>query len=130
MARQPRKQDLRKRLLKRRRPIQDPTIGFFARQGMNILCDGDACVIAGSVEEMNHILRQWHWDPSDYVIRATTFSEIHGGLKQGGAYCFNELSYSRFLAPAQAAEMQLQVEDFSDPGPTGVHLVRIELLDL
>ncbi len=132
MAPRPSKQDLRKRLLKRRRPVrpvQDPSIGYFARQDLEVLCDGDACVITGSVEEMKSLMRIRLVEPSDYIIRGTTFSEIHGGLKRGGAYCFNELAYSRFMAPAQAAGIQMEEQDFSDPGPTGIHFVRIELLD-
>ena len=87
MARRPSKQDLRKRMLKRRRPVrpvQDPSIGYFARQDMEVLCDDDACVITGSIEEMKSLLRIRLLEPSDYIIRATTFSEIHGGLKRGG----------------------------------------------
>ena len=48
--------------------------------------------------------------------------------KLGGAYCFDEEAYGHFLPPAQAAGLPLVEEDFSDPGPTGIHLVRVGLI--
>jgi hypothetical protein len=46
----------------------------------------------------------------------------------GGAYAFDEQAYGRFLPEAQQAGLPLVEEDFSDPGPTGIHLVRIGFL--
>jgi hypothetical protein len=40
----------------------------------------------------------------------------------------HEQAYGRFLPEAQRAGLALVEEDFSDPGPTGIHLVRIGFL--
>ena len=125
MARRRRKQDERKRELKRRRLRRDPLVGYFAVRGMNVVCDGDGCIVAGSIEKMTHIIQRHHEDVRSYDIRQTTFSEIWRGIQLGAAYCFDEEAYGRFLAPAQAAGLPLREEDFSDPGPTGMHLVRV-----
>lgn len=128
MTRRRRKQDERKRELKRRgkrRDRLDPLIGYFAVRGVNVVCDGDGCIVAGSVEKMTHIIQRHHEDADSFEIRQTTYSEIFPGIQLGGAYCFDEQAYGRFLRPAQAAGLPLVDEDFSDPGPTGIHLVRV-----
>jgi len=105
--------------------VQDPVIGYFAFRGMEAVCDGDGCVIAGSRDEMAKILKQWGRD--HFTIKATTLSEILWGVRRGGAYCFDEQAYGRFLAPGRKAGLPLSEEDFSEPGPTGLHFVRIQL---
>ena len=40
---------------------------------------------------------------------------------------FDQQAYGRFLGPAQRAGLPVQQEDFSDPGPTGIHLVRVQV---
>ena len=74
---------------------------------------------------MTNIIQRHHEDLRAYEIRPTTFSEIWRGIELGGAYCFDEEAYGRFLPPAQDAGLPLVEEDFSDPGPTGIHLVRV-----
>ena len=125
MTRRRRKQDQRKRELKRRRQRRDSPIGYFAVRDMNVVCDGDGCIIAGSVEKLSHIIQRHHEDVRTYDIRPTTFAEIWQGIQLGAAYCFDEEAYGRFLPPAQAAGLPLVEQDFSDPGPTGIHLVRV-----
>lgn len=130
MARRRRKEDERKRELKRRRQRRqraDPLIGYFAVRGMNVVCDGNGCIVAGSEEKMVHIIGRHHEDVGTYQIRQTRFSEIFHGMELGAAYCFDEEAYGRFLSPAQDAGLPLVDEDFSDPGPTGIHLVRVGL---
>lgn len=120
-----RKQDQRKRERKRRRQRRDRPIGYFAVCGMNVVCDGDGCIIAGSAEKLTRIIQRHDEDLRAYDIRPTTISKIWQGIELGGAYCFDEEAYGRFLPPAQDAGLPLVEEDFSDPGPTGIHLVRV-----
>jgi len=107
------------------RKSRDPVVGFFAVRDMQAVCDGDGCVIAGSAKQLKEIIERHGANPRRYQIRSTTFSEIHRGIQRGGAYCFNEEAYRRFLPPAQNAGMSIGEEDFSEPGPKGVHLVRV-----
>ncbi len=50
------------------------------------------------------------------------------GLRLGAAYCFDEEAYNRFFPLAQMEGLSLGPEDFSDPGPHGVHLLRVQWL--
>lgn len=109
----------------RRQAERNPQIGYFAYRGMQTVCDGDGCVIAGSREQMATVLERLGLQ--GFTVRPTTFSEILAGLRRGGAYCFDEQAYGRLLGPAQKAGLPLSEEDFSDPGPTGLHFVRVQL---
>jgi len=58
-------------------------IGYFAvrRDTANILCDGDACVIAGSQKEMNrYIFSLGRKNPIDFDVKKTRYGEILQGL--------------------------------------------------
>lgn len=123
-----RRRRLQKRLRQetaRKRDPTDPVVGWFAQRGIDAVCDGDGLIIAGSRDMMISILQKHAVDPDDYHIQQTTASHILAGITAGGAYCFDEQAYGRFLAPAQAAGLPLEQEDFSDPGPLGIHLVRV-----
>jgi len=63
-----------------------------------------------------------------FSSRQTTAREILTGIGQGGAYAFDELAYGRFLTPAQQEGLPIGPEDFSEPGPIGLHFVRVEFL--
>lgn len=127
-AKDPKRRKRRERR-RRRQAERDPRIGYYAHWGVNALCDGDGCIIAGSREAMARLLDRYGAAPSSRPsVKATTFSEILAGMRRGGAYCFDEEAYARFLAPGRRAGLPLEEEDFSDPGPLGVHLVRIGLL--
>ena len=110
----------------------DPLIGYVACNGLYCLCDGDGCVVAGSREKMQEILRRsgpgaQKW----YKIQAAGFAQILSAIEYfGAAYCFDEEAYGRFLAPARRMGMPLEDQDFSDPGPLGMHFVRVQLLRL
>jgi len=112
-------------MLKRSRTV----IGWFAVAGLNALCDGDACVIAGSREAMRTIMaRRAVGGAPSLTIKKTRFGEIMTGLSLGAAYCFDEEAYNRFFPLAQREGLSLGPEDFSDPGPHGVHLFRVQWL--
>ena len=110
-------------------PEADPLIGYLARDGLHVLCDGDGCVIAGSKQKLRDILRRSGPAAANMdTIQTALFSEILAGMQRGGAYCFDEEAYGRFLAPGRRIGMPLTDEDFSDPGPLGMHFVRVQSL--
>ena len=100
-------------------------IGYLAHNNVDPLCDGDSCVIIGSRGRMKRVARQMTANAS-IVIQAADFASIADGLRQGGAYSFDEKAYGRFLTPAQDAGFPLEEEDFSAPGPGGTHFVRVQ----
>lgn len=112
----------------RRQPQRDPVIGYVARQGIHMACDGDACIVAGTRAAMVAILEYHRNDPAEHAIEPARCSQILQAIGLGGAYAFDEQAYGRFLPEAQQAGLPLVEEDFSDPGPTGIHLVRIGYL--
>jgi hypothetical protein len=117
-----RERHLRRR--QRRRPADD-AIGYVARYGMTMVCDGDACVVAGSEAAMIAILSFHQRDPAEYAIEPAYGWQLLQAIALGAAYALDEQAYRRFLPAAQQAGLPLAEEDFSDPGPTGIHLVRI-----
>jgi hypothetical protein len=110
----------------------DPFIGYVACDGLYCLCDGDGCVVAGSRQKMQNTLRRAGPGAQHrYKIQAARFAQIMSAIEYfGAAYCFDEEAYGRFLAPARGRGMPLQDEDFSDPGPLGMHFVRVQQLRL
>jgi hypothetical protein len=109
--------------------FRDPHIGYVAGSGMIMICDGDACIVAGSQEKMRQIVERIHGpSASQYTIQATTFEHIRQCMQFfGAAYCFDEEAYGRFLGPAQRCGIPVTEQDFSDPGPLGMHFVRVQL---
>jgi len=109
--------------------MEDKTrvIGYFAfSPPMDVVCDGDACVIAGSEDAMKgYIAKFGAAAKGSSAIRKTRFGEILTGMLQGGAYAFDEESYSRFQPLAAQAGIDIVPQDFSVPGPTGMHFVRV-----
>jgi hypothetical protein len=105
--------------------IDSKVIGYFAKLSpTEVVCEGDACVIAGSEEEMkkyiksisNNLLKQT-------VIKKTRFGEIMNGIKLGAPYAFDKESYDRFYPLAKKVGLNLKKEDFSVPTETGHHFV-------
>jgi len=96
---------------------------------MVMICDGDACIVAGSPEKMRQIVKRIDGGQggSQYTIQATGFQHLFQCMNLfGAAYCFDEEAYGRFLEPARRHGMPLTEEDFSDPGPLGMHFVRVQ----
>ena len=113
----------------RERDDAQQVVGFFASDGINILCDGDACIIAGSASAGQQMLERGPARRQTVMaVRRTTFAEIWQGLQLGGAYAFDERAYAVFRPLANRAGVALAAEDFSDPGPTGLHFLRVQLL--
>ncbi len=95
-----------------------------------MICDGDACIVAGSPEQ--NAAASWQSHPRTKCIAihdssATTFEHIRQCMQFfGAAYCFDEEAYGRFLGPAQRCGIPVTEQDFSDPGPLGMHFVRVQ----
>jgi len=123
-----RERELRRREKRRERRPPDAVIGYVARCGMNMACDGDACVVAGSEAAMSAILQFHQRDPAAYAIEPAYGWQLLQAIALGAAYALDEQAYHRFLPAAQQGGLPLVEEDFSDPGPTGIHLVRIGCL--
>lgn len=96
-----------------------------------VVCDGDACVIAGSESVMQHSLEALPevGVSGGEMIKKTRFGEILQGLEQGGAYAFDEVAYQRFLAQAKRNALHglppVHTEGF-EGSPTGMHFIRIQ----
>jgi hypothetical protein len=73
-------------------------IGYFSYTNSGtVLCEGDACIIAGTEERMQTYLNRSPNHGEKDIIKKTRFGEIMSGLGQGGSYAFDEESYSRFF---------------------------------
>lgn len=105
--------------------IDSKVIGYFANLSpTEVVCDGDACVISGSEEEMIGYLQSISNEaPKQVKVKKTRFVEIIQGMKMGGAYAFDEQSYGRFYPLANKIGFNLKKEDFSVPTETGRHFV-------
>ena len=94
-------------------------IGYYAatRRG-DLVCDGQACLIAGSYKRMKDYLAASKSKPPGKVrITKTRFGEIVTGMRMGGAYSFDEESYGRFLPLAQEEGMGFEDVDFTPDRP-------------
>ncbi len=109
--------------------IDDKTrvVGYFAfTLPMDVVCDGDACVIAGSETAMKRYIAKLGVTAKNLpAIRKTRLGDILVGMYQGGAYAFDEESYNRFYPLAAKAGIDIGPQDFSMSGPTGMHFVHV-----
>ncbi len=104
-------------------------IGFFAYlTPIEIVCDGEACMIAGSAEAMRRYLEESNSGKVNrYTIRKTRFGEILQGMSLGGAYSFDEASYSRFYPLAQEEGLPATSADFSCDKADETKLMTVQL---
>ena len=108
--------------------IDSKVIGYFAYSSPSeVVCDGDACVISGSENEMQkYLLSVSSGASKKSTIKKTRFSEIHRGMKMGASYAFDEQSYNRFYPLANRVGYNLKEEDFSVKTETGRHFVVVK----
>ena len=104
-------------------------IGYFgATNRGDVVCDGPACIIAGSYKTMKRYLAISRDKPPGKVkITKTRFGEILSGLRMGGAYSFDEESYGRFLPLALEEGMELEDLDFTPDHPGDIKFLTITL---
>ncbi|MFC1751195.1 hypothetical protein ACFL2V_20620 [Pseudomonadota bacterium] len=107
--------------------MDSKVIGHFAfKSKTEVVCDGDACIIAGSESAMRDYISSYSNNSSNsHVIKKTRFGDIIQGMKHGGAYAFDEESYNRFYPLANRVGYKLKEEDFSQQTETGMHFVVI-----
>jgi len=93
----------------------DSIIGYFAAtKSGDVVCDGPACIIAGSYKTMKgYLATSRNKPPGKVKITKTRFEEIRSGMRMGGAYSFDEESYSRFLPLARQDGMDCEDVDFT-----------------
>ena len=110
-------------------------VGYFAIQTgtMNIVCDGDACVIAGSRKAFNNYISKLTGDnPVDYSIKKTRYGEILQGMRMGGVYTFDNKAYNKFLPLAKADGMpfaEFKIEADPKLHKDAVRLMRVKWFD-
>ena len=103
----------------------DAVVGFVAVHELGGLCDGDALIVAGSRAAIEAVIarsstRRWQIQPA-------RFAHVWQCMQLGGAYAFDETAYRAFLPHARRVGLELEEEDFSEPGPTGLHFVRVQI---
>ncbi|MCP3892690.1 MAG: hypothetical protein GY702_28015 [Desulfobulbaceae bacterium] len=105
---------------------KDAVIGYFAiHPPQDVLCDGDACIIAGSQSALNRYINSLSYSGVEFQKRKTRFSEIQDGLFRGGAYAFDKESYKAFYPLANKHGYHLEHEEFPET-ETGRHFVIVK----
>jgi hypothetical protein len=99
-------------------------IGWFGLNGIHSLCDNEALVVTGTRPGLRKMMDRV--EHMKFTPRSTTFAEIMRGINLGAAYAFDEDAYAIFRPLAAARGLALPAEDFSDPGPWGIHLLRVQ----
>ncbi len=107
--------------------IDSKVIGYFAFSSpTEVICEGDACVISGTEQDMRNYIQSALPDSSKKTtIKKTRFGEIIKGMEMGAPYAFDEQSYNRFYPLANKIGFNLKEEDFSRETETGYHFVVI-----
>ena len=111
--------------------VKEPSkiVGYFSyTDSGNILCELDACVIAGTEERMQTYLNRSTNNNEKDIIRKTNFGEIMNGLKQGGAYAFDEGAYGRFFDLAKMNGMDVPKKEvfLEQVSTTGTHFIILQ----
>jgi hypothetical protein len=112
--------------------ISHKIVGYFAYSKKGYaFCDGDACIISGTEALMfSYSKAMLSNDKNKNIVKKTKFGEIISGLKQGGAYAFDKEAYLKFFLLAEKYGLNDLPEPnsfFSEPSPTGLHFIRIQL---
>ena len=107
-------------------------LGYVAvRPGtINVLCDGDSCIVAGSEKQMREYIAAFSADrDAAYRISKARYGHVLQAMKLGGAYSFDRESFSRFCPLAQADG--LDIVDFTQnnqerPDGPAIPLMRVQ----
>lgn len=106
-------------------------VGYFSYTDTGeVFCDGDACIIAGSEAKMQSYLEQMPKGDGRDIIKKTRFGEVIEGLRQGGAYAFDEKAYAIFAEYAKQNNMMSPSwQDQITDSPEEMRFIRIQALD-
>lgn len=105
-------------------------IGYvaFNREKTNLICDGDACIVAGSRRKMKEYIQHYSTVKDTGIIKKAYFGDIKKVLSLGGAYLLDEESYSLFLNLSNKLGLDLQVIETENRDSKGkLKLFRIEI---
>jgi hypothetical protein len=105
-------------------------IGYFAlRPPVDVVCvEVDACLIIDSEKAMlAHAEKVFAGDIRNVTIKRTRFGEILHGLRLGGGYAFDALSYSRFYPLALEAGLPVEKADFTERQKDGEAFFTVRL---
>ena len=107
-------------------------VAFATGDRMNMLCDGDACIIAFSkAATEKHIRSLAPDDAAPYTIRKARYGDVLEALKLGAAYAFDAQSFSRFKPLAEDDLPPIQeLSNDRDPPPDdeAVPLIRVQCI--
>lgn len=72
-------------------------IGYFSHfGGINVLCDADGCIIAGSKEKMTEYINASRVKGREVLIKMTRYGIFKNALLIGAAYELDHEAYIRF----------------------------------
>ena len=116
--------------------LSKKAIGYFAvRKGsVNMLCDGDALLIAGTQQLMTrYIIKLAEESPSKYKVKKTRYGEIMQGMQMGGVYTFDKVAFNKFLPLLKSEGKAIAEFKFADDPkahPDAVRLMRVSWNDI
>jgi len=104
-------------------------IGYIAALQLNVLCDGDACIVMGSKFKFrSHLANNPQTHDKDYVLKKAWFDDILTGIQYGAPYAFDEEAFRLFYPLAQRAGLNLPPPDFNVTPPPDLPLPALHLL--
>ena len=107
-------------------------IGYIAALQLNVLCDGDACVVMGSKFKFrSYLANNPQTRDKEYVLKKAWFDDILIGIQYGAPYAFDEEAFRLFYPLAQRAGLNLPPPDFNVKPPPdlpqpALHLLRVQ----
>jgi hypothetical protein len=110
----------------------EKVIGYLAMKSRSqLVCDGEALIIAGSHAALKQLLAKSASDPvSSYRIAKAKFGEVVSGIERGGAYAFDAESYRRFSHLAREEGIPCRDYDFTPPSSDEMMLLTVTAVSL
>ena len=97
---------------------------------IDLLCDGDSCIIAGSEKTMKEYIANFSNQTGlKYSISKARYGRVLQAMKLGAAYSFDHESYLRFCPLATEDGMDFvdfTPEDKARPAGLAVSLMRVQ----
>ena len=107
-------------------------LGFVAIQPgtINVLCDGDSCIVASSEERMKQYIATISTDPQkEYRISKARYGRVLQAMRLGGAYSFDKESFSRFCPLARGDGIDIidfKPQNRGRPDGPAIPLMRVQ----
>jgi hypothetical protein len=104
-------------------------IGYIAALQLDVLCDGDACIVMGSKFKFrSHLANNPQTHDKDYVLKKAWFDDILTGIQYGAPYAFDEEAFRLFYPLAQRAGLILPPPAFNVTPPPSLPQLALYLL--